>query len=260
MGVPIDDRMDVRPDPARAKDASAWTCFFSEAALEADGIVVVNRVKPHTDFSGSLGSGILKMITIGLGKHRGAIAAHAAASRLGHEAVIRAIARVGIRETPILCGVAIVEDRNHAIASLRVLRRNSIEKEEAQLLALARSLMPKLPFEEIDLLVIDQMGKDVSGAGIDPNIIGRHVQGYSTSLLPGDGAKPRILRIFVRELTHATNGNGVGIGLAEFTTTRAVEKINRQATYINALTALAPSCAKIPIYFDTDRGCTSSAL
>jgi len=257
MGVRIDTRMDVRHIGTSENGVEV---FLSEAAMAADGIVLINRVKPHTDFAGNLGSGILKMIAIGLGKHRGAIVCHAAASRLGHEAVIRAVSRVALRRAPILCGVAIVEDQKHETTEIQILKPENLEEREGELFAKAQSLMPKLPFDEIDLLIVDFMGKDVSGAGMDPNVIGRSVYGYSSSLLPSKGAKTHIYRIFVRELTRATNGNAIGIGLADFTTTRAVRQCNLQASYTNSLTALTPSTMKIPIYFDTDRECIERAL
>ena len=258
MGVRFDTRMDVRHIGTSENGVEV---FLGEAAMDADGIVLINRVKPHTDFSGKLGSGILKMIAIGLGKHRGSVVCHAAASRLGHEAVIRAVSRVALRKAPILCGVAIVEDQKHETTEIQVLKPENLEEREGELFAKAQSLMPKLPFDEIDLLIVDFMGKDVSGTGMDPNVIGRSVYGYSSSLLPpSKGAKPYIYRIFVRELTQATNGNAVGIGLADFTTTRAVRQCNLQASYTNSLTALTPSTMKIPIYFDTDRECIERAL
>ena len=257
MGVPFDTRMDVR---VIGTTENGLEVFFSEAALEADGIVVINRIKPHTDFSGSLGSGIFKMIAIGLGKHRGAAAVHVAASRLGHERVIRAVARVTLKRAPILCGVAIVEDQRHETAELWVIRPETLENEENKLFARAQSLMPKLPFDEIDLLIVDFMGKNISGTGMDPYVIGRSVYGYSSSLLRETGPVTRIYRIFVRDLTHATNGNALGIGLADFTTTRAVHQIDRTASYTNSLTALTISTTKIPIYFDSDRECIEKAL
>src|ERR1700722_2644610 len=257
MGVPFDTRMDVHPIGTSDNGVEV---FFSQAALEADGVVVINRIKPHTDFRGSLGSGISKMIAIGLGKHRGAVEVHAAASRLGHECVIRAVTRVTLKKAPILCGIAIVEDQKHETAELRVIRPERLESQENDLFTIAKSLMPRLPFDEIDLLIVDFMGKDVSGAGMDPNVIGRSVYGYSSSLLPSKEAKTHIYRIFVRELTKATKGNAVGIGLADFTTTRAVRQCNLQASYTNSLTALTPATMKIPIYFDTDRECIERAL
>ena len=220
MAVPFDTRMDVR---WIGKSENGIDVFFSVAAAEADGIVLINRVKPHTDFTGTLGSGILKMIAIGLGKEKGAAIAHAASSRLGHEVVIRAVARVALRATPILCGIAILEDQNHDTAELRVLKRESIEEEENTLFLRARSLMPSLPFDEIDLLIVDAIGKDLSGTGMDTNVIGRSVNGYSSSLIQAIPARPQIHRIFVRDLTQTTNGNAVGIGLADFATTPSCE-------------------------------------
>lgn len=256
LGVRFETRMDVR---CLGTSENGVEVTFSEAALESDGIVIINRVKPHTDFHGAIGSGILKMIAIGLGKYRGAGICHAVARRLGHEAVIRAVARVILAKAPILCGVAIVEDGDHQTADVQVLAPQNLEQREEELFVKAQSLMPKLPFDEIDLLVVDFMGKDLSGSGIDTNVIGRSVHGYSTSLHGRDG-KPQVDRIFVRELTPASNGNATGIGLADFTTSRIVRQINLRATYTNALTALVPSTVKVPIYFDTDREVLSWAI
>jgi Lactate racemase N-terminal domain len=257
LGIPLDASMDVE---CLGTTENGIDVFFSKAALEAEGIVVINRVKPHTDFYGNIGSGILKMMAIGLGKYQGAQACHAAASRLGHEAVIRAVARFVMAKVSILCGVAILEDQNHETADLKILTPASLEQEEERLFVKARSLLPKLPFDEIDLLVVDFIGKELSGAGIDPNVIGRSVHGYSSSLGRQEGVTTRIGRIFVRELTEATNGNATGIGLADFTTTRVAARINLATTYTNALTALVPLVAKIPIHFDSDREVLDRAI
>ena len=233
--------------------------FCSVEAMRADGVVIVNRIKPHTDFSGTLGSGVMKMLVIGLGKRTGATAMHAAASRLGHERVIRSLARAVLRSAPILCGVAILENQFHDTAKLSVLPREEIEKREEALLIEARNLMPRLPLDEIDLLIVDRIGKNISGAGMDPNVIGRWVQGYS-SALKHEGQSPFIRRILVRDLTPETHGNAIGIGLADLTTTRVANAVDKPVTYINALTSLTPHCAKIPIHFDTDRECVAQAL
>jgi len=257
MGVPIRSQMDVR---RIGTSENGVDVYFSEAALASDGIVLINRVKPHTDFSGSIGSGILKMIAIGLGKQRGAATCHAAASHVGHETVIRAVASVALSTARVLCGVAIVENQEHQTAVMRVLRPQEIVQEEEALFAKASSLMPALPFQEVDLLIVDFMGKDVSGAGMDPNIIGRSVHGYVCSLQSNGRVKTHISRIFVRDLTPATNGNAIGIGLADFTTSRAVRHANWSVTYTNSLTAITPATAKIPIHFETDEECMSRAL
>ena len=250
MKAPIRPSLDARQVGA-TPDGVPVVC--SVEALGADGIILVNRVKPHTDFAGTLGSGIVKMCVIGLGKRTGAATMHGTASRVGHEKAIRSIARVLLQTAPILCGVAILENQFHETAKLVVLPRDEIESGEMPLLAEARQLMPRLPFDEIDLLIIDRIGKNISGAGMDPNITGRWVDGYSTSLLRDGRPAPFIRRIFVRDLTPETHGNAIGIGLADVTTTRLVRAMDHRATSINALTALTPQGAKIPIHFDTDR-------
>lgn len=234
--------------------------YCSVEAVGADGVLLVNRVKPHTDFSGKLGSGLLKMCVIGLGKRAGATAMHQAASRLGHERVVLGMARVILDRAPILGGVAILENQFHDTARVVALPAEEMEAGEAVLLAEARSLLPLLPFEEIDLLIVDRLGKNVSGAGMDPNVTGRGVQGYSGSLQRGDRPAPFIRRIFVRDLTAETHGNAIGIGLADVTTTRLVRQMDARITSINALTALTPQCAKIPIHFETDREAISLIL
>ena len=257
-GVKIDSRMEVRQV---GQTSAGIDVVVSEAAMEADGIFLINRVKPHTDFSGSMGSGLLKMCVIGLGKHLGAITLHSSASRLGHEACIRAAAGVILKCVPILGGLALLEDPNHATAHLEVVPASEFEQRESVLFQKAKQLMPKLPFQNVDLLIVDKLGKDISGAGMDTNVVGRSVYGYMSWLLPPEtNHAPRIHRIFVRDLSKASDGNGVGIGLADFTTTRCVNQLSRNFTYTNCLTALTPSMAKIPIYFDTDRECVERAI
>ena len=250
MGVPIRASLEVRQIGTSDEGIAV---FCSVEALDADGIVLVNRIKPHTDFFGTLGSGILKMSVIGLGKQTGAATMHAAATRIGHERAIRGMARVLLHDARIVCGVAILENQFHETARIVVLPREQIESSEVPLLVEARKLMPLLPFEEIDLLIIDRIGKNISGAGMDPNVIGRSVHGYSASLMREERPAPFIRRIFVRDLTPETHGNAVGIGLADVTTSRLAQAMDHRVTYINALTAMTPQSAKIPIYFDTDR-------
>lgn len=237
-----------------------YPVVFSSVALKADGIVIINRVKPHTDFFGNLGSGLQKMLAIGFGKHTGAINAHRAASRLGHEVVIRETAKVILDKARVLFGVAILEDQHHETHSVHVIPGNDIPEKEEALFSEARELLPRLPFPNIDLLIVDEIGKEISGTGMDTNVIGRGVLGYLASLQPSDGTGSHISRIFVRDLTAATNGNAIGIGLADFTTTRLVHAINHQYMYTNALTSLGLPTAKIPMYFDTDFEAISHAV
>jgi hypothetical protein len=257
MGVPIRASMEVE---RIGTSADGVEVFCSVEALRSDGIVIVNRVKPHTDFTGTHGSGVMKMIVIGLGKRAGAATCHGAAARLGFERVIRAIARVTLSRAPILCGVAIVENQFHETARIAVLKPAEIEEREKELLEEARRLFPRLPFDDIDVLIVDRLGKNISGSGMDPNVTGRWVHGYSTSLADDNRQSPRIRRIFVRDLTPETHGNAIGIGFADITTTRLVNAMDKQVTYVNAMTSLTPHGAKIPIHFDTDREAITQAL
>jgi hypothetical protein len=256
IGAPIKASMDVE---LVGRTADGLEVFFSAEALRADGIIPVNRVQPH-NFDGRIGSGLMKMIVIGLGEERGAQACHAMASRLGHENIIRSAAEILLRATRILGGLAIVEDQRHQTALIEFLPRERMVSREEELLVRAKELMPSLPFGDVDLLIVDQLGKNISGVGMDPNIIGRGVQGYSSSLRPRAARDPMVRRIFVRDLTPETHGNAIGIGLADVTTTRMVRGIDHQATYINALTSLTPQTAKIPMYFDSDREAIERSL
>jgi hypothetical protein len=257
MGVPIKASLEVKQV---GETADGKPVFCSVEALAADGILLVNRVKPHTDFYGEIGSGLLKMAVVGLGKRAGAAAMHLAASELGHERAIRTMAGVLIRETPILGGVAILENQFHETARIAVLRREEMEKGEDALLVEARALMPLLPFDEIDLLIVDRIGKNISGTGMDPNVIMRSIDGYSSSLQRAGRPAPFIRRIFVRDLTPETHGNALGIGLADLTTTRLVRGTDLRVMGLNSMTALTPQSAKLPIAFDTDREAIERAL
>ncbi len=257
MSAPILASMEVRQIGATSDGVPV---FCSTEALAAEGIVLINRIKPHTDFFGALGSGLLKMSVIGLGKRTGATAMHQAAMHLGYERVIRSMAGVMLRHAPVLGGVAILENQFHDTARLLVVPREEIESAEDALLAEARALMPLLPFEEIDLLIVDRIGKNISGAGMDPNVIGRSIHGYSSMLARDERPAPFIRRIFVRDLTPETHGNAIGIGMADVTTARLVRAMDSRATFINSLTAMTPQSAKVPIHFETDREAIDVAL
>jgi hypothetical protein len=249
LGVPIRASLEVTEV---GKTSDGIPAYCSNDALSADGIVLINRIKPHTDFSGTLGSGLIKMAVIGLGKRTGANTMHLSSIRFGYERAIRAIAAVILRNAPVLGGIGILENQFHETARLVALHRDEMEEAEAGLLEEAKAMMPLLPFDEIDLLIIDAIGKNISGAGLDPNVVNRGVHGFS-SLAARDGrSSPFIRRIFVRGLTPETMGNAIGIGMADATTKRLVESADAKKTNINALTALTPHAAKIPITFDTD--------
>lgn len=250
MAAPIVSSLQVREVGTTPGGAAV---FCSTDALDADGVIVVNRIKPHTDFYGTIGSGLLKMCVIGLGKHRGAAAMHRAASWIGHERSIRDMAAVIVANAPLLGGIAILENQFHETARLVAVPREEMLTAEEALLVEARRLMPLLPFEEIDLLIVDWIGKNISGAGLDPNVTNRWVQGYLGGLMREQRPAPFIRRIFVRDVTPESHGNAIGIGLADVTTTRLVKSLDLHAMAVNALTSLTPPSVKIPMAFDTDR-------
>lgn len=250
MRVPILDSMEVAQVGISSDGIPA---YCSTEARAADGILLINRIKPHTDFFGTLGSGLTKMCVIGLGKRTGANAMHLAAMQFGHERVIRNLAKVIIQNSPVLGGIAIVENQVHDTAKIVAVPVEELEEMENELLVEAKSMMPQLPFDELDLLIVDQIGKNISGAGMDPNVINRSVHGYDSQPARGERSTPFVRRIYVRNLSPETHGNAIGIGMADAVTTRLIASTDMRVTNINALTALTPQSAKIPIAFETDR-------
>jgi hypothetical protein len=229
---------------------------ISARALNADAVLLINRVKPHTDFgSATTGSGLVKMSAIGLGKAEGAFRCHWAASTRGHERVLRAVSRVVLSHVPRLFGVALVEDGSHRIAGIETMRGDEFHAREPELLHQARHWMPAIPFPEVDVLVVDEIGKDISGTGMDTNIIGRGVD-----LQPMPNRRTAVSAIYVRGLTPASHGNAIGIGIADIVSSRLVEAMDAQKTYTNAVSAMTPSTARISIHFPTDRECLRAAL
>jgi len=239
--IPVVSRMDVRE---LGETVSGTPVYFSSDALEMDKVILVNRIKPHTDFSGKIESGLLKMLTVGLGKHKGAEACHIAARIIGMERVIREVAAGILPRSPVVLGVGIVENAYDRTARIAVLTPGRFGEAEEVLMAEARGLMPRLPFDEIDILIVDEIGKDISGNGMDTNIVGRFGE--------VDETWPKIDRIFVRDLTDVTQGNAIGIGLADVTTTRLIKKIDMEATKINCLTSLSSELGRIPFGFEND--------
>jgi hypothetical protein len=215
------------------------------AAQEADAIVPINRVKPHTDFSGLVESGLLKMIAIGLGKQLGADTFHA---RGFHEfaELIPAVAAFTLARAPIPFGLALVENGYARLASVEAVPAAGMEARERELRDVADALLSRLPFDELDVLVIDRIGKDISGLGMDSNVVGRYYTGPT-------GRPPTIQRIFVRDLTDATDGNAVGIGMADVVHRRAVDRMDAVATYMNCVTAKTPEGARIALTAVSDR-------
>jgi hypothetical protein len=221
-------------------------------AASADAIVVVNAIKPHVSFRGPHESGLMKMIAVGLGKQRGADVCHEHGIGRMSDLIV-AMARVTLERAEIAFAVGVVENAYGEICELAVPRGSDIESVEPELLRRARELSPRLPFERLDVLVVDEIGKDVSGTGMDTNVIGR----YHTAGLSGG---PSVARIAVLDLTTASEGNANGIGLADFTTERAYRKLRFEQTYPNALTTTVPTSVKIPMVLGTDRLAIQAAI
>lgn len=256
LGVPFRASMDVR-EVGRTADGDVVVC--SVEALRADALVILNRIKPHTDFGGDLGSGLLKMLVVGLGKQVGATNFHRAAARRGYVNVLRESGRLLRQRLPLVAAVAVVENQCHETERIEVVAPEALEAREAVLCAEARTLMPRLPFDELDLLIVDRMGKNISGTGMDPAVIGRMIHGYSLAE-EAEHRHPHVRRLFVRDLTLESNGNAIGLGMADFTTSRLVRAMDRTVTVTNALTALSLQGAKVPIHFETDREVVAAAL
>jgi len=249
MGVPIKSSLEVI---TLGKTSDGVHVYLDRNASEADFILPINRIKPHTDFKGEHESGLIKMMAVGFGKYNGAIEYHRAAFHLGYPRVFRSATEIVLSSGRVLCGVAILENARHETARIVALTPDRLIEQEIELLKEAKRMMPRLPCHQIDLLIIDEIGKDISGTGMDTNITGRGVNGYITGTPVFEGA-PGITRILVCDLTEASGGNGIGIGMADFTTARFMKKLDLRATIVNGLTALTPNNAKIPVCFDTDR-------
>ncbi|HZG73340.1 MAG TPA: lactate racemase domain-containing protein [Chondromyces sp.] len=226
--------------------------YVDKYASEADGIVVINRIKPHTAFRGPVESGIMKMISIGLGKQKGAEACHQLGFKYMAEHV-PAMAKMIMEHRPVLFGVATVENAFDKAAIVKVLLAEEIEEKEPDLQKQAKELLPKLFFKDIDVLVIDEIGKNISGDGMDPNITGR----YPTPYAHGG---PDVNKMVVLDLTEETEGNANGVGTADFTTQRLVDKMDREVTYANGLTSTVVAPTKIATTLANDKEAIQAAI
>ncbi len=252
VGAPIRSSMEV---VEMGKTEDGIPVYLDRNASEADHILLLNRVKPHTDFTGKIESGLMKMMAIGLGKHKGASLYHRAAVQYGFERVIRTVSGVVMEKAPVLGGLAIVENGYDETARIVGLTPGEIKEKEEELQQEAKDLLPKLPVEDIDVLIVDEIGKNISGVGMDPNVVGRVMSEYSE-----EPETPRIRRIVVLDLTKEAEGNALGIGAADFTVERLAKKIDYHATYTNAFTALLVRKAHLPMTFPTDREAVDAAL
>jgi len=225
--------------------------YFDKFAAEADGVFVINRVKPHTDFGGPWGSGLIKMISIGLGKHKGCVALHTH----GLSKYIPVAAKLLLEKVNILGGLAIVENSQEETAHLELVKSGEMFEKETNLLQMAKSQMSRLPFKDLDVLIVKTIGKAISGTGMDTNVIGRlKVEG-----LPEQG-ELQIKRIVALDLADNSYGNALGIGLADLTTKRLVDKIDFKTMYANVISTSYLERGKIPIFLDNDQEAIETAL
>lgn len=252
LGVPIQNSMDT--------DCLGYTdlgtpVYMDHLARQADHILVVNRIKAHTKFKGEIESGLMKMLAIGLGKHTGASCLHALAPTHSMGRIIEHTARYMLDHAQIFMGLGIVENAFGQCAKIQAMLPEDLEEKERELLIQAKEFSAKIPFPQLDLLIVDRIGKDISGTGMDTNVTGRN-----RDILGDFTTTPQVKRVLVRDLTPATHGNALGLGLADFCTARAVQAMDKEKTYTNAMTAVSPEKAAVPMHLDTDRETIQAAL
>ncbi len=252
MGAPIRATMDVVQVGSTPDGLPA---YVDANAAQADGIIVVNRIKPHTSFRGKIESGLVKMIVIGVGKQKGAETCHNLGyGRMEHN--ILALFRTTLASRKILFGVGLIENAYHETSRVEIVPAAEIEAQEPRLLVEARRLMPTVPILALDVLIIDEIGKNISGTGFDTNVVGRYPTA-DVALTPRD---PRITRIAVLDITDVSEGNGTGLGIADFTTERVFRKFNFIETYCNLLTSTTAAAGKLPMVLRNDRQAIQAAI
>ncbi|MEE8453119.1 MAG: lactate racemase domain-containing protein [Thermoguttaceae bacterium] len=229
---------------------------FDRYAYEADHVVVCGRVKPHTGFTGDIESGLMKMMLIGLGKCNGAAVYHAAIQDYSFGQIIRSVAGEVLEKCRILAGVAIVENAYDETGLIEAVAPEAFESREKELLVLAKQWLPRLPFPEVDVLLIDRIGKNISGVGFDANVVGRKYNDHRAV----EGESPKVKRIALRGLTEETHGNSIGIGLAEFCKSQLLRETDFAPVRLNALISGHVSAAMIPLDYETDREMLEAAL
>lgn len=253
VGVPIRATMET---VIVAQTSNGLPVHFDRYASEADHVFVVGRIKPHTRFVGPVESGLHKMMLIGLGKHEGAKVYHRGILTMSFPEIIDAVAERVLQVCRVCGGMAILENAEDETALLEAVKPEDFGRREPELLVLANRWLPRLPFDDVDLLIVDRIGKNISGVGMDANVVGRKFNDHAATAQD----QTRCRRIFIRSLTKETYGNATGIGMAEFTTQRCVDQIDPESTRINCITGLHPEAAMIPITLPTDAAAVEAAL
>jgi hypothetical protein len=253
LGVPVVTDMDVERIGTNSWGEPVW---WDRNALQADGVVTVSRIKPHTDFRGKYESGILKMLAIGFGKRHGADQHHSYGTRGLRDMMVES-GKIILEKTPFLGGLGILENAIEETAKVVVLDRDEVLDQEPPLLIEARQLMGRIPFPEIDFLLVGECGKNYSGAGMDPNVVGRMLIEASPE---AETNIPRVTRMACLEISPESEGNGTGIGIADLTTARAIQSIVPGPFRMNNLTARFLWRSKLPLAFDNDRECIQAGV
>jgi hypothetical protein len=252
-GVPIRASMEVIQVGTTPE---GFAVYLDKIASQADHIAVVARVKPHTSYHGPIESGLMKMMMIGLGKHTGASWYHKVLLEQPYDQVVRSVGRTLRAKAPIAFGLAVVENGYDETALIEAALPADFEPVEEKLLVKAKEWLARLPFHQADVLIIDEIGKEISGSGMDTNVVGRK-RAFANQ--PPEN-QPNMRFIFIRGLSSKTHGNAAGIGFADFTTTRLVKTMNYEATAINCLTSGYPEGANLPVHLDSDRKVLDAAL
>ena len=253
LGVPVVTDMDAVVVGTNSWGQPVW---WDKNALAADGVILVNRIKPHTDFRGKYESGICKMMVIGLGKRQGADQVHSFGTRGLRDMLIESV-KVLLAKTPFLGGIAVLENAREETAKIVGIDRDDLLEQEPPLLEEAKRIMGRIPFPQLDVLIVGECGKNYSGAGMDPNVVGRMLIEASPE---AETNIPRITRMAVLDVSPESHGNATGIGIADLTTTRALASIDPVPFRMNNLTARFLWRSKLPLGFDTDRECIQMAI
>ncbi len=236
--------------------AEGFPIHFDRLASEANHIFICARVKSHTSFAGPIESGLMKMLLVGLGKHEGARMFHRAIHEFRFDQLVRSVGRRILDRCRILGGMAVVENAYSEVAQLAAVAAADFERADEELLARAKQLMPRLPFDFAHILIVDQIGKDISGSGMDTNVVGRKFRDGRQAF----SEKPQMRRIIVRGLTAATQGVAHGVGLADFCKSRLVRQTDVEATWVNGLASGSVAISAFPLHFETDRELLDASL
>lgn len=249
VGAEIISSMDVIEI---GKSEKGLPVYIDKSAYNADGIILLNRIKMHTSFRGRYESGIIKMIAIGLGKRKGADMTHSLRYENMAENIV-SVGKLSLEKLNIICAIATIENGCNQVSDIFVLNKDEIIEEEPKILEKSKRLMPRIYLDEIDVLIVKEIGKDISGTGMDTNIIGR----FHTNAASGG---PKVIKLGILDLSEKSEGNGNGMGLADFTTKKFYKKLDFEVTYLNAITSTEVNSVKLPMVLENDKDVFKSCI